>query len=156
MVRLSGSTTLLPLAQEGADMFMENSPGERVVVQGGGSSVVYSPTQAGIVKSPAARASSNPVRDDGTFRRLQGGPGHHRHRSQSEERHRRSQQGPGPGDLLPGMITNWSEVGEKTRTSWWWCVDQALGHAPDVRRKGLEQEDRGQLRDRVQLQWYRA
>jgi ABC-type phosphate transport system substrate-binding protein len=32
MVRLSGSTTLLPLAQEGADMFMENSPGERVVV----------------------------------------------------------------------------------------------------------------------------
>ncbi len=46
---LSGSTTVLPIAQEAADMFMENYPKVTVNVQGGGSSVGISNVAEGIV-----------------------------------------------------------------------------------------------------------
>jgi phosphate transport system substrate-binding protein len=38
-VTASGSTTVLPIAQEAADQFMQENPGATVTVQGGGSSV---------------------------------------------------------------------------------------------------------------------
>ena len=46
---LSGSTTVLPIAQEAADMFMEKYPKVTVNVQGGGSSVGISNVAEGIV-----------------------------------------------------------------------------------------------------------
>ncbi len=46
---LSGSTTVLPIAQEAADMFMERYPDVTVNVQGGGSSVGISNVAEGIV-----------------------------------------------------------------------------------------------------------
>lgn len=46
---LSGSTTVLPLAQEAAEMFMDENPGVTVNVQGGGSSVGISNVAEGVV-----------------------------------------------------------------------------------------------------------
>ncbi len=46
---LSGSTTVLPLAQEAADRFMESYPDVTVTVQGGGSSVGISNVAEGVV-----------------------------------------------------------------------------------------------------------
>ncbi|RJP31642.1 MAG: phosphate ABC transporter substrate-binding protein [Actinobacteria bacterium] len=46
---LSGSTTVLPLAQEAADMFMDENPDVTVNVQGGGSSVGISNVAEGVV-----------------------------------------------------------------------------------------------------------
>jgi len=46
---LSGSTTVLPLAQEAADMFMDENPDVTVNVQGGGSSVGVSNVAEGVV-----------------------------------------------------------------------------------------------------------
>lgn len=48
-LNLSGSTTLLPIAQEAAEMFMEENPGVTVNVQGGGSSVGISNVSEGVV-----------------------------------------------------------------------------------------------------------
>jgi phosphate transport system substrate-binding protein len=47
---LSGSTTVLPLAQEAAEMFMEKNPDVNVNVQGGGSSVGISNVSEGVVE----------------------------------------------------------------------------------------------------------
>ncbi len=47
---LSGSTTVLPLAQEAADMFMEENPDVNLNVQGGGSSVGISNVAEGVVQ----------------------------------------------------------------------------------------------------------
>jgi phosphate transport system substrate-binding protein len=47
---ISGSTTVLPLAQEAADMFMEENPDVNVNVQGGGSSVGISNVAEGVVQ----------------------------------------------------------------------------------------------------------
>ena len=48
-VNLSGSTTVLPLAQEAAEMFMDENPDVTVNVQGGGSSVGISNVAEGVV-----------------------------------------------------------------------------------------------------------
>ncbi len=48
-LKLSGSTTVLPLAQEAADMFMDENPEVTVNVQGGGSSVGISNVAEGVV-----------------------------------------------------------------------------------------------------------
>ncbi|MEW6553906.1 MAG: phosphate ABC transporter substrate-binding protein [Actinomycetota bacterium] len=48
-LELSGSTTVLPLAQEAADMFMDENPDVTVNVQGGGSSVGISNVAEGVV-----------------------------------------------------------------------------------------------------------
>ena len=46
---ISGSTTVLPIAQEAADMFMDENLGATVNVQGGGSSVGISNVAEGVV-----------------------------------------------------------------------------------------------------------
>ncbi len=48
-------------------MFMENSPGERVVVQGGGSSVGIAQLKQGIVNIACSSRELKPGEDDGTF-----------------------------------------------------------------------------------------
>lgn len=48
-LNLSGSTTVLPIAQEAAEMFMDENPGVTVNVQGGGSSVGISNVAEGVV-----------------------------------------------------------------------------------------------------------
>ncbi|MDD3717291.1 MAG: phosphate ABC transporter substrate-binding protein [Actinomycetota bacterium] len=48
-LNLSGSTTVLPLAQEAADMFMDENPSVTVNVQGGGSSVGISNVAESVV-----------------------------------------------------------------------------------------------------------
>ncbi|MBC7247214.1 MAG: phosphate ABC transporter substrate-binding protein [Actinobacteria bacterium] len=48
-LNLSGSTTVLPLAQEAAEMFMDENPDVTVNVQGGGSSVGISNVSEGVV-----------------------------------------------------------------------------------------------------------
>ncbi len=48
-LNLSGSTTVLPLAQEAAEMFMDENPEVTVNVQGGGSSVGISNVAEGVV-----------------------------------------------------------------------------------------------------------
>jgi phosphate transport system substrate-binding protein len=67
MVRISGSTTLLPTAQEGADLFMERNPGEKVLVQGGGSSVGVSQLKQGLVNIACTSRELKEGEDDGTF-----------------------------------------------------------------------------------------
>lgn len=58
---LSGSTTVLPIAQEAADMFMEKNPNVTVTVQGGGSSVGISNVSEGVVD---IGDSSRELKDD--------------------------------------------------------------------------------------------
>ncbi|MBC7230394.1 MAG: phosphate ABC transporter substrate-binding protein [Actinobacteria bacterium] len=48
-LKLSGSTTVLPLAQEAAEMFMDENPEVNVNVQGGGSSVGISNVAEGVM-----------------------------------------------------------------------------------------------------------
>lgn len=48
-LNLSGSTTVLPLAQEAAEMFMDENPKVTVYVQGGGSSVGIANVSEGVV-----------------------------------------------------------------------------------------------------------
>jgi phosphate transport system substrate-binding protein len=47
---LSGSTTVLPIAQEAADEFMKANPDTKVTVQGGGSSVGITQVSQGVVQ----------------------------------------------------------------------------------------------------------
>lgn len=110
MVRVSGSTTVLPLAQEGADMFMGNNPGERVMVQGGGSSVGVAQLKQGIVTIACTSRELKPGEDDGTFVDFKvaldiidiivnpGNPVQDLNGEQVE-------------GIFTGEITNWSEVG---------------------------------------------
>src|SRR4030042_414440 len=58
---LSGSTTVLPIAQEAADMFMDKNPNANVTVQGGGSSVGITNVLEGIVD---IGDSSRELKDD--------------------------------------------------------------------------------------------
>jgi phosphate transport system substrate-binding protein len=60
---LSGSTTVLPIAQEAADQFMKSSPGTTVTVQGGGSSVGITQVDQGVVE---IGDSSRELKDDET------------------------------------------------------------------------------------------
>ncbi len=65
VVRVSGSTTLLPLSQEGADRFMDLNPGKTVLVQGGGSSVGIAQVKEGIVDIANSSRDLKPEEDDG-------------------------------------------------------------------------------------------
>ena len=58
---LAGSTTVLPIAQEAADMFMEENPDANVTVQGGGSSVGVTQVGEGTVQIGNA---SRDLKDD--------------------------------------------------------------------------------------------
>jgi phosphate transport system substrate-binding protein len=65
VVRISGSTTLLPLVQEGADRFMDIYGEKTVLVQGGGSSVGIAQVKEGIVDIANSSRDLKPEEDDG-------------------------------------------------------------------------------------------
>ncbi len=65
VVRVSGSTTLLPLVQEGADRYMDLHPGKTVLVQGGGSSAGIAQVKEGIVDIANSSRDLKPEEDDG-------------------------------------------------------------------------------------------
>lgn len=65
VVRISGSTTLLPLVQEGADRFMDLYSEKTVLVQGGGSSVGIAQAKEGIVDIANSSRDLKPEEDDG-------------------------------------------------------------------------------------------
>jgi phosphate transport system substrate-binding protein len=67
MVRISGSTTLLTTAQEAADLFMDRTPGQKVLVQGGGSSVGVVQLKEGLVNIACTSRELKEGEDDGTF-----------------------------------------------------------------------------------------
>ncbi|MBU4201507.1 MAG: substrate-binding domain-containing protein, partial [Verrucomicrobia bacterium] len=48
-VKASGSTTVLPIAQEAATLFMDDNPDATVEVQGGGSSTGITQVKEGVV-----------------------------------------------------------------------------------------------------------
>lgn len=59
-VKGSGSTTLLPVAQEAAVQFTENNPAARVDIQGGGSSVGIAQLEQGVVDLANSSRDLNP------------------------------------------------------------------------------------------------
>lgn len=65
VVRIAGSTTLLPLVQEGADRFMDLHEDRTVLVQGGGSSVGIAQVKEGIVDIANSSRELKPEEDDG-------------------------------------------------------------------------------------------
>jgi phosphate transport system substrate-binding protein len=67
VVRVSGSTTLLPLVQEGADRYMDLYGDRTVLVQGGGSSVGIAQVKEGIVDIANSSRDLKPEEDDGNY-----------------------------------------------------------------------------------------
>ncbi|OFW55507.1 MAG: hypothetical protein A2V52_01815 [Actinobacteria bacterium RBG_19FT_COMBO_54_7] len=65
VIRVAGSTTVLPLAQEGANRFMDMGGGKNVLVQGGGSSVGISQLSAGIIDIANSSRELKPEEDNG-------------------------------------------------------------------------------------------
>jgi len=65
VVRIAGSTTLLPLVQDGADRFMDMRGDRTVLVQGGGSSVGIAQLKEGIVDIANSSRELKPDEDDG-------------------------------------------------------------------------------------------
>ena len=66
-VKASGSTTVLPLAQEAATGFMEDNPDATVEVQGGGSSTGITQVREGVVDIGNASRDLKDEEDDGTL-----------------------------------------------------------------------------------------
>ncbi|MDD5748154.1 MAG: phosphate ABC transporter substrate-binding protein [Actinomycetota bacterium] len=66
-IKISGSTTLLPIAQEAAIEFSEKNPGVRIEVQGGGSSVGISQLRSRIVQIADSSRGLKGDEDDGTL-----------------------------------------------------------------------------------------
>jgi phosphate transport system substrate-binding protein len=65
VVRVSGSTTLLPLVLEGADRYMNLNGDKTVLVQGGGSSVGIAQVKEDIVDIANSSRDLKPEEDDG-------------------------------------------------------------------------------------------
>lgn len=65
VVRISGSTTLLPLVQEAADRYMDLHGNRTVLVQGGGSSVGIAQVKEEIVDIANCSRDLKPEEDDG-------------------------------------------------------------------------------------------
>jgi phosphate transport system substrate-binding protein len=140
VVRVSGSTTLLPLAQEGADRFMELYGDKTVLVQGGGSSVGIAQVKEGIVDIANSSRELKPEEDDG---RLVDHPIaldvivivvrpdvplDNLNREQVK-------------DIFTGKVTNWSEVGGMDAPILVVVRDRASGTREMFDKEALEDED---------------
>ncbi|MBN1289533.1 MAG: phosphate ABC transporter substrate-binding protein [Actinobacteria bacterium] len=66
-VTCSGSTTVLPIAEEAASMFMDENPDAEVEVQGGGSSTGISQVKEGVVDIGNASRDLKDEEDDGSI-----------------------------------------------------------------------------------------
>jgi phosphate transport system substrate-binding protein len=67
VVRVAGSTTVLPLAQEAANRFMDMGGGRNILVQGGGSSVGIAQLQQGIIDIGTSSRELKPEEDNGNI-----------------------------------------------------------------------------------------
>jgi phosphate transport system substrate-binding protein len=140
VVRISGSTTLLPLAQEGADRFMDLYGDKTVLVQGGWSSVGIAQVKEGIVDIANSSRDLKPEEDDG---RLQDypialdvivivvHPGVPVSDLSSEQ----------VKGIFTGGITNWREVGGADESILVVVRDRASGTREMFDKEALEDED---------------
>lgn len=138
-LNLSGSTTVLPIAQEAAEMFMDENPGVTVNVQGGGSSVGISNVAEGVVDI------GNASRD---LKEEEKGLGlvEHRialdvivviaHKDVPLDDLTAAQ----VKDIFTGKITNWKEVGGPDQAVKVVVRDEASGTREMFDEKALEKE----------------
>ncbi len=139
ILNISGSTTVLPIAQEAAEMFMDENPGVTVNVQGGGSSVGISNVAEGVVD---IGNSSRDLREEEKGLGLVG----HRialdvivvvtHKEVPLEGLSAAQ----VRDIFTGRITNWKEVGGPDREIKVVIRDEASGTREMFDEKALEKE----------------
>jgi len=110
VIRVAGSTTVLPLAQEGADRFMDMRNGTNILVQGGGSSVGISQLKERIIDIAMSSRELTADESDGTIMdnrialdviALVVNPGLKIENLSKQE----------VKDIFTGNIRNWSEVG---------------------------------------------
>jgi phosphate transport system substrate-binding protein len=140
VVRISGSTTLLPLAQEGADRFMDMYGDKTVLVQGGGSSVGVAQVKEGIVDIANSSRELKPEEDDG---RLVDYPIAldvivivvHPGVSLSDLSREQVK------DIFTGKVTNWSEVGGADAPILVVVRDRASGTREMFDKEALDDED---------------
>jgi phosphate transport system substrate-binding protein len=126
VIRVAGSTTVLPLAQEAANRFMDMGGGRNVLVQGGGSSVGISQLQEGIIDIANSSRELKPEEDNGKIVdnrialdviALVVNPGV-RVANLSKDQLK---------DIFTGSVRNWSEVGGEDASITVVVRDQASG-----------------------------
>jgi len=140
VVRISGSTTLLPLVQEGADRFMDLHGDRTVLVQGGGSSVGIAQIKEDIVDIANCSRDLKPDEDDGRLVdhpialdviAIVVNPGvgiSNLSRQQVKA-------------IFTGMIANWKEVGGEDAPILVVVRDRASGTREMFDQKALDGED---------------
>ncbi len=140
VVRISGSTTLLPLVQEGADRFMDMYSDKTVLVQGGGSSVGIAQVKEGIVDIANSSRELKPEEDDGKLVDhpialdvivIVVHPGVSVNDLDVEQ----------VKDIFTGRVTNWSEVGGADAPILVVVRDRASGTREMFDKEALEDED---------------
>jgi phosphate transport system substrate-binding protein len=140
VVRISGSTTLLPLAQEGADRFMDMYGDKTVLVQGGGSSVGIAQVKEGIVDIANSSRELKPEEDDGRLVDhpialdvivIVVNPGVTVDKLSREQ----------VKDIFTGKVSNWSEVGGADAPILVVVRDMASGTREMFDKEALEDED---------------
>ena len=140
MVRVSGSTTLLPLAQEGADRYMDLHGDKTVLVQGGGSSVGIAQVKEGIVDIAISSRDLKPEEEDDRLADRPvaldvivvvthpGVPMDDLTRQQVK-------------DIFTGKVTKWSELGGPDRNILVVVRDRASGTREMLDQEALDDED---------------
>jgi phosphate transport system substrate-binding protein len=140
VVRISGSTTLLPLVQEGADRFMDLYSDKTVLVQGGGSSVGIAQVKEGIVDIANSSRDLKPEENDGNLLDhpialdvvvIVVHPGVVVNDLSSQQ----------VMDIFTGRVTNWSEVGGTDEPILVVVRDRASGTREMFDKEALEDED---------------
>ncbi len=140
MVRISGSTTLLPLVQEGADRFMDLYSEKTVLVQGGGSSVGIAQAKEGIVDIANSSRDLKSEEDDGTMMDFPIAidvivivvhPGVAVDDLSAEQ----------VRGIFTGEITNWSEVGGADKPILLVVRDRASGTREMFDKEALDDEE---------------
>jgi len=140
VVRVSGSTTLLPLAQEGADRYMDLHGDKTVLVQGGGSSVGIAQVKEGIVDIAISSRDLKPEEEDDRLADRPvaldvivvvthpGVPMDDLTRQQVK-------------DIFTGKVTKWSELGGPDRNILVVVRDRASGTREMFDKEALDDED---------------
>lgn len=140
VVRVSGSTTLLPLVQEGADRFMDMHGEKTVLVQGGGSSVGIAQVKEGIVDIANSSRDLKPEEEDA---RLKDYPialdvivlvAHPEVTVNDLTREQAK-------DIFTGKVTNWRELGGPDKTILVVVRDRASGTREMFDKEALDDEE---------------
>jgi phosphate transport system substrate-binding protein len=140
VVRVSGSTTLLPLVLEGADRYMNVYSDKTILVQGGGSSMGIAQVKESIVDIANSSRDLKPEEDDG---RLVDHPIAldviaivvHPDVSANNLSHEQVK------DIFTGKITNWREVGGADEPIMVVVRDRASGTREMFDQEALDKEN---------------